>query len=157
MVHDKKGGSTLAKVLDRLQQELIDSLQGEKIVSLITTDKDTNKPNLSIVSWLVAHQDGKTIKFALGHNAESAFNIMENSNLILGVYGADSCYSINGKGTVSDVITKSMKYRVVTVAIDSVEDVMFYGGKLTKEPEYVKTYDEELAKKLDSEVYELLK
>ncbi|MCM3616487.1 pyridoxamine 5'-phosphate oxidase [Sutcliffiella horikoshii] len=141
---------------DSLNEQLIDLLQGEKIVSLITTDKDTNKPNLSIVSWLVA-LDGNTIKFALGHKAESAFNIDKNPELILGVVGAGSCYSINGRGTVSDVIDKTMKYRVVTVEVDSVEDVIFYGGKVTQEPDYVKTYDADLAKKLDEEVYTLLK
>ncbi|TYS70816.1 pyridoxamine 5'-phosphate oxidase [Sutcliffiella horikoshii] len=140
-----------------LSKELVELLQGEKIVSLITTDKDSNKPNLSIVSWLVAHEDGKTIKFALGHKAESAFNIQENPELILGVVGAGSCYSINGKGSVSEVIDKTMKYRVVTVEVESVEDVIFYGGKITQEPDYVKTYDEDLAKKLDEEVYALLK
>lgn len=140
-----------------LNEQLIELLQGEKIVSLITTDKDTKKPNLSIVSWLVAHEDGKTIKFALGHKAESAFNIQENPDLILGVVGAGSCYSINGKGSVSEVIDKTMKYRVVTVEVETVEDVIFYGGKITQEPDYVKTYDEELAKKLDEEVYALLK
>ncbi|MDX5475764.1 MAG: pyridoxamine 5'-phosphate oxidase [Bacillaceae bacterium] len=147
----------MPKSEDKLNQSLIDLLQGEKIVSLITTDSNTNKPNLSIVSWLVAHQDGKTIKFALGHKAESAFNIEKNPELILGVIGAGSCYSINGKGTVSDVIDKTMKYRIVTVDVESVEDVIFYGGKITAEPEYEKTYDEELAKKLDEEVYEMLK
>ena len=147
----------MPKAEDKLNQSLIDLLQGEKIVSLITTDSNTNKPNLSIVSWLVAHQDGKTIKFALGHKAESAFNIEKNPDLILGVIGAGSCYSINGKGSVSDVIDKTMKYRIVTVDVESVEDVIFYGGKITGEPEYEKTYDADLAKKLDDEVYEMLK
>lgn len=82
----------------------------------------------------------------MGHKAESAFNIQQNPELILGVYGDGSCYSINGKGTVSDVIDKTMKYRIVTVEVEAVEDVIFYGGKITQEPDYVKTYDEELAK-----------
>ncbi|WP_223700438.1 pyridoxamine 5'-phosphate oxidase family protein [Sutcliffiella deserti] len=147
----------MARVETKLNQQIIDLLQGEKIVSLITTDKKTNKPNLSIVSWLVAHQDGKTIKFALGHKAESAFNIEDNPELILGVIGAGSCFSINGTGTVSEVIDKTMKYRIVTVEVTSVEDVIFYGGQVTQEPDYVKTYDAELARKLDEEVYEMLK
>ncbi|WP_096154841.1 pyridoxamine 5'-phosphate oxidase family protein [Bacillus sp. FJAT-45066] len=147
----------MPKAEEKLNQSLIDLLQGEKIVSLITTDSKSNKPNLSIVSWLVAHQDGKTIKFALGHKAESAFNIEKNPDLILGVIGAGSCYSINGKGTVSDTIDKTMKYKIVTVEVESVEDVIFYGGKITSEPNYEKTYDAELAKKLDDEVYEMLK
>jgi hypothetical protein len=34
---------------------------------------------------------------------------------------------------------------------------MFYGGKVTVEPKYEKTYNPELAKKLDQEVYELFR
>ena len=50
-----------------------------------------------------------------------------------------------------------MKLRVVTVEVESVEDVMFYGGKVTTEPQYEKTYKKELAEKLDSEVYGVLR
>lgn len=71
--------------------------------------------------------------------------------------GAGSCYSIKGQASVSDIIEKTMKYRVVTVKVESYEDVIFYGGKITVEPEYVKTYNADLAKKLDTEVYEMLK
>jgi hypothetical protein len=141
---------------DGLSQDLIDLLQGEKIVSLVTMDETTKKPHLSIVSWLVAHQGGKTIKFALGHKGTSVSNIQANPEITLGVIGAGSCYSIKGIATVSDVIVKTMKYRVVTVEVESVEDVIFYGGKITVEPEYIKTYKKALAEKLDKEVYEML-
>lgn len=49
-----------------------------------------------------------------------------------------------------------MKLCVVTIDIEEVDNVMFYGGKVTVEPEYEKTYNAKLAKKLDTEVYELL-
>lgn len=147
----------MIKTNTQLSQDLITLLQGEKIVSLITIDSETGEPDLSIVSWLVAHPDGKTIKFALGHKAQSAKNIEKNPSVILGVIGAGSCWSIRGKGAVSDIIEKTMKLRVVTVNVESVEDVIFYGGKITVEPAYEKTYNPELAKKLDEEVYELLK
>ncbi|MCA1030284.1 pyridoxamine 5'-phosphate oxidase [Bacillus timonensis] len=140
-----------------LSKELIELLQGEKIVSLITMDETTKEPNLSIVSWLVAHSNGKVIKFALGHKGTSVNNILANPKITLGVTGAGSCYSIKGNASISDVIEKTMKYRVVTVDIKEVEDVIFYGGKVTVEPEYVKTYNEDLAKKLDEEVYGMLK
>lgn len=143
--------------MEKLSPELVQLLQGEKIVSLITTDKELNKPQLSVVSWLVANQEGTQIKFALGHKASSALNIMQNPDVILGAIGAESCYAIHGQATVSDIIEKTMKLRVVTVEVQSVEDVIFYGGKITTEPDYVKTYDAELAKKLDEEVYGLLK
>jgi hypothetical protein len=50
-----------------------------------------------------------------------------------------------------------MKLRIVTVKVEAVEDVIFYGGKITAEPTYEKNYNPELAKKLDTEVYALLR
>ncbi|RSK27232.1 pyridoxamine 5'-phosphate oxidase [Bacillus sp. HMF5848] len=146
----------MANTESSLSKELIDVLQGEKIVALITLDEKTREPHLSAVSWLKAHSDGKTIKFALGHKGTSVTNIQANPEVTFGVIGAGGYYSIKGKATISDVIEKSMKYRVATVNIEEVENVIFYGGKITVEPEYEKTYGEELAKKLDQEVYDLL-
>lgn len=147
----------MPKTEEKIHEELVESQQGEKIVSLVTTDAETNEPDLSVISWLVAHPGGQIVKFAVGHKANSAKNIQVNPHVILGVIGDGSCYSIKGKATVSDVIEKTMKLRVVTVQVEAVEDIIFYGGKITKEPEYEKTYDPELAKKLDDEVYSLLK
>jgi hypothetical protein len=64
---------------------------------------------------------------------------------------------VRGSAIVSDVMELTMKLCVVTIEIDAVENVMFYGGKVTVEPEYEKTYNPVLAKKLDTEVYQLLK
>lgn len=145
------------KTADRLSNDLINLLQGEKIVSLISLDAETKMPNLTTISWLRAHPNGKVIKFALGHKGESVSNIIANPEVTLGVIGAGSCYSIKGTATISDIVEKTMKYRIVTVEIESVEDVIFYGGKVTVEPEYIKTYNADLAKKLDDEVYAMLK
>ena len=143
--------------LDRLSAELTSSLQGEKMVSMITIDAKTKLPQLSVVSWVYANPNGTQIKVALGHKASSINNIRSNPNMILGVIGAGSCFEIRGTGSVSNVIERTMKFCVVTIEIDAVENVMFYGGKVTVEPEYEKTYSPELAKKLDTEVYELLR
>lgn len=141
----------------KLNNELIDLLQGEKIVSLITKDVKTGQSDLAMISWVVANPAGDRINFAIGHNASSARNIQNDPSVILGVIGAGSCFAIKGKGEVSDIIEKTIKMRVVSVEIESVEDVMFYGGKVTTEPEYEKTYNKELAEKLDNEVYSLLR
>ncbi|MCQ6277403.1 pyridoxamine 5'-phosphate oxidase family protein [Bacillus sp. V3B] len=139
-----------------LTSKLIDLLQGEKIVSLITNDEKTGQPDLAMISWVVANSRGDRINFAIGHNASSAKNIQTDPNVILGVIGAGSCFSIKGKGKVSDIIEKTIKVRVVSVEIESVEDVMFYGGKVITEPAYEKTYNKSLAEKLDNEIYSLL-
>ena len=83
--------------------------------------------------------------------------LKSNPNVVLGFIGAGSSFSIKGKGKVSDIIEKTIKIRIVSVEIESVEDVMFYGGKVTTEPAYEKTYNKELAEKLDNEVYGVLR
>ncbi|PFO06286.1 pyridoxamine 5'-phosphate oxidase [Bacillus sp. AFS076308] len=147
----------MTKTLDRLSTELASSLQGEKMVSLITVDADTKLPQLSVVSWVNANPVGTQIKIALGHKASSITNIQSNPTVIVGMIGEGSCYSVRGRATVSEVFEKTMKLCVVTIDIEEVENVMFYGGKVTVEPEYEKTYNPDLAKKLDIEVYELLR
>jgi hypothetical protein len=146
----------MTKTLDRLSPELASSLQGEKMVSLITVDAETKLPQLSVVSWVNANPEGTQIKVALGHKASSITNILNNPTVIVGMIAEGSCYSVRGRAAVSEVIEKTMKFCVVTIDVEEVENVMFYGGKVTVEPEYEKTYNPELAKKLDTEVYELL-
>lgn len=145
------------KEQNKLNEELVNLLQGEKMVSLITIDENTGLPDLTTISWVLADTTGERVNFAIGHNAASAKNIQKNPNVVLGVIGAGSVFSIKGKGEVSDVIEKTMKMRVVNVEVESVEDVMFYGSKVTVEPKYEKTYKKELAEKLDNEVYEVLR
>lgn len=141
---------------DRLPKELISSLQGETMISLITMNAETKRPQLSVVSWVHPTTDGTMIKIALGHKASSIDNIRSNSSVVLGVIGAGSCYSVEGKASVSEIKELTMKLCVVTIEVETVENVMFYGGKVTGEPTFEKTYNKDLAIKLDSEVYELL-
>lgn len=141
---------------DKLTADLISSLQGESMVSLITMNTETNLPQLSVVSWVDPSADGSRIKVALGHKASSLDNIRRNPNVVLGVIGAGSCYSVQGKASVSEIKELTMKLCVVTIEVVTVENVMFYGGKITTEPAYEKTYNKDLAIKLDTDVYELL-
>jgi hypothetical protein len=139
-----------------LSTDLISSLQGETMVSLITVNGETKLPQLSVVSWVYPTPDGTTIRVALGHKASSIDNIQSNPNVVLGVIGAGSCYSVQGKASVSEIKELTMKLCVVTIKVEAVENVMFYGGKVTTEPAFEKTYNKDLAIKLDTEVYELL-
>ena len=143
--------------MNRLNQELINFLQGERIVSLITIDNELGRPIVTNVSWLIAQPDGKTIKIAIGHNASSVKNIQYNPQVILNVIGPDVTYEIVGKAHVSEIQKGAIKYRIITVEVESIDDNMFYGGKITGVPEYTKTYDAELAKKIDNEIYGSMK
>lgn len=147
----------MTKIQDRLSPDLIDFLQGERIVSLITLKSDTKKPTVSTISWLIAEESGQRIKFAMGHKASSIDNILADPYIVLHVVGPDNCYEITGNASVSETFKGTMSYRVVTVDIESVENVMFYGGKVNTVPTYEKTYNLELAKKLDDEIYARLR
>ncbi|MFD1737076.1 pyridoxamine 5'-phosphate oxidase family protein [Bacillus salitolerans] len=145
----------MAKTFDTLPQLLIDDLRKEVIVSLITVTAE-NEAQVSAVSWLLPSEDGKKIAIAVGHKGSSISNLEKNPNVTLGVLAVDTYYSIKGKASVSEIIEKTMKYRVITIEITEVEDAMFYGGKVVQLPKYKKTYDATLAEKLDNEVHELL-
>jgi hypothetical protein len=146
----------MGKTVNALSPELVHCLQGEKIVSCVTVNAEHGKPDLDVISWVLAGPGGDQIKIAVGHKATIASNIEKDPSVILGIIGLGSCYAVKGKAEVSEIVEKTMKFRVVTVQVESVEDIIFYGGKITVEPEYVKTYDKELAEKLDREIYGFL-
>jgi hypothetical protein len=145
----------MPKTFDSLPDFLIEALKKEVIVSLITITPDQDA-QVSAVSWLLPSEDGKKVGIATGHKGTSISNLQQNPNITLGVIANESYYSIKGTATVSDIEEKTMKYRVITVDVKEVEDVIFYGGKVVQEPSYEKTYDPKLAEKLDNEVHELL-
>jgi hypothetical protein len=145
----------MAKTFNALPEALIETLKKEVIVSLITVTPD-NTPDVSAVSWLLPSDDGKKVGIAVGHKGQSMSNLQKNPSITLGFFADESYYSIKGMASVSEIIEKTMKYRVITVDVKEVEDVIFYGGKVTQQPTYEKTYDPQLAEKLDNEVHELL-
>ncbi|WP_246939383.1 pyridoxamine 5'-phosphate oxidase family protein [Bacillus pinisoli] len=145
----------MAKTFDALPEALVETLKKEVIVSLITVNEHNN-PEVSAVSWVLSSEDGKKIGIAVGHKGSSMSNVQQNPNVTLGFFADESYYSVKGTGTVSEIIEKTMKYRVITVDVKEVEDVIFYGGKVTQQPAYEKTYDAQLAEKLDNEVHEIL-
>lgn len=146
----------MAKAETVLSPALVGMLQGENIVSLITIDKDTKQPQLSVVSWVRATEDGKQVKIATGHKGTSLDNIAADPYVVLGITGPESCYAVKGAASFGGIIEGHMKYRIITVDVEEVEEVMFYGGRITAIPRYEKTYNADLVKKLDDEVHALL-
>ncbi len=145
----------MAKNYQEIPKDVIETLKKEVIVSLITITPE-NIAQVSAVSWLLPSEDGKKVAIAVGHKGSSISNLQQNSNVSLGFFANETYFSIQGTASISEIIEKTMKYRVITVDVKEVEDVIFYGGKVVQEPTYEKTYDAALATKLDNEVHELL-
>ncbi|MFC4770269.1 pyridoxamine 5'-phosphate oxidase family protein [Effusibacillus consociatus] len=146
------------KVVTELSQDLVNFLQGEKLVFLHTTDFETGAPNVAAISWLLAISP-KVIRFAVDPRSRIVSNIKKDGRVSVAVLGPDSCYSISGvaKADTENLEGVALKMIKVEIAIDEVRDVMFYGAKLLAEPKYEKTYDPKLAEKYDTEVYTALK
>ncbi|MET3289080.1 UNVERIFIED_CONTAM: hypothetical protein ABID98_001650 [Brevibacillus sp. OAP136] len=100
----------------------------------------------------------KTVRFAIDAKSEFVSMLENDPNLVLTFIGVESVYSINGKATVKSRQTEgtTLKLAVLEVDVEEVRDIMFYGGKVVTEPAFIKTYNAELAKKLDQEVKDVI-
>lgn len=153
-----KGISMAENVITELSRELLDFLQGEKLILLHTTDHETGVPNVAAISWALA-LNPKLIRFAIDPRSRVVANINKDSRVSLVSIGPKSTYSISGtaKADTQNLEGVALKMIKVDVTVDEVRDIMFYGAKLSAEPAYVKTYDPKLAGKYDSEVYTALR
>ncbi|WP_168188829.1 hypothetical protein [Thermoflavimicrobium daqui] len=147
----------MGKPIEELSPDMISLIQGNTIVLLNIVHKENERVYTTALSWVYA-MNGKTIRFAI--DAKSEFvKILENDpDLVLNFIGHESVYSVIGKATIKTRQTKgtTLKLAVLEVDVEEVRDIMFYGGKIVTEPLFIKTYNAELAVKLDREVKEVI-
>ncbi|EGL82473.1 pyridoxamine 5'-phosphate oxidase-related FMN-binding [Caldalkalibacillus thermarum TA2.A1] len=146
------------KVWQSLPDELFSLLQKERFVTLATIDHETGVPNVSAISWVYAPSKSE-VRIAVASRSRIVENIKANPSAVLNLIGAGSCYSIAGeaKVAVEKMDGVSIKLSRIDLAVKEVRDVMFYGARISVDPEYEKTYDKEAADKLDRQVLEALK
>lgn len=144
------------EVQNSLTPELQAYLEGEKLILLSTIDEDS-KPNVNAISWVKSYSE-KKIRFTVTNNSRIVQNIKNNPNVVFTVIGLETVYSINGKATILEEIMEGVNMRLskIEVEIEAIFESMFWGAKITQEPQYEKTYNPEKAKKLDEEVYAAL-
>ncbi|RNB54080.1 pyridoxamine 5'-phosphate oxidase family protein [Brevibacillus gelatini] len=145
-------------VSQTLSEDLFALLQKERFVTLGTVDHETGAPSLSSLSWALAVNSG-LIRFAVDNRSRILANIAKEPQVVLHLIGAGSSFAINGRATLKAERLEGvpLKLALVEIAIDSVRDVMFYGSRISVEPQYEKTYDKNAAAKLDNQVMTALK
>jgi uncharacterized pyridoxamine 5'-phosphate oxidase family protein len=146
------------QVEQKLIQPLFDALQKERFVTLSTVDFETGGPNVSAISWILAKTDEK-IYFAVDNRSRIVQNIQRNNQVVINMIVNESTYSISGEASVkTEKINEiPLKLALIEIAIKEVRDVMFYGSKITVEPEYDKTYDKAAATRLDNQVMDAMR
>lgn len=146
------------QVEPKLIKPLMEELQKERFVTLATIDFETGSPNVSAISWVLA-KDEETIYFAVDNRSRIVQNINHNSNVVINLIANESTYSISGSAGVKQEKLNDvpLKLALVEIKINEVRDVMFYGSKITAEPQYDKTYDKDAAARLDKQVMDAMR
>ncbi|PRO64759.1 pyridoxamine 5'-phosphate oxidase family protein [Alkalicoccus urumqiensis] len=141
-----------------LTEDLLHALQEEHYVTIATVDAEKGGPSVSAVSWIYA-SDEKTLRLAVDQKSRMIRNVSEEPQAAVTVIAEGSTYTISGRVKVKKESLEKvpLKLSLLEMGIQEVKDVMFYGARLTNEPKFEKTYDEEAAVKLDNQVMEALK
>lgn len=141
-----------------LMPVLFEELQQERFITVSTVDFETGGPNVSAISWVYAETEEK-ILFAVDSRSRIVKNIKTNPLVVLNIIANESSYSICGSAELKSERLKDVPINLslVSLSISEVRDVMFYGSKISVEPQYEKTYDQEAADRLDRQVIEAMK
>jgi len=145
------------EIPQQLSPELVQFFEGEKLVLLTTIESETKTPNVTAISWVKA-MDENHIRFSVTNNSRLYSNIKEDPNVVLTVIANETVYSIQGKASILEDTMEgvAIKLAKIEVEVTAVFESMFWGAKITQEPEYEKTYNPKKAKELDIQVYAAL-
>ncbi|MGF9908353.1 pyridoxamine 5'-phosphate oxidase family protein [Brevibacillus porteri] len=145
-------------VSQSLSEDLFNLLQKERFVTLGTVDHESGAPSLSSLSWTYA-VSADTIRFAVDNRSRILANIAKEPQVVLHLIGAGSSFAINGRASVKTDRLEGvpLKLAMAEIKIEAVRDIMFYGSRISVEPQYEKTYDKNAAAKLDNQVMTALK
>lgn len=149
----------MAETVSRsLSEELFALLQQERFITLGTIDHESGAPSLSSLSWTYA-PNVELIRFAVDNRSRILTNIAKEPQVVLHLIGAGSSFAINGKAVLKTERLEEvpLKLAMVEITIETVRDIMFYGSRISVEPQYEKTYDKNAAAKLDNQVMTALK
>lgn len=145
-------------VAKSLNEQLLPLLQQERFVLLSTIDQETGAPCMNAISWVYAANE-TSIFFAVDNRSRIVQNIKANQQVTLTMIGGGSVFAITGNAFIEaeNMQGVPLKLAKVVVSIVEVRDVMFYGSRISVEPDYEKTYDKQAAEKLDQQVMTALK
>ena len=148
----------MAEVVTQLSPEMMAHLSSEKLVILTTIDAESGGPVTSAISWVYAPNE-RTVRFAVDARSRIAGNVRANPKVNVAVFADGSVKTVYGTAGIVQEKMEGVPFALVCIDIEveAVRDAMFYGAKITVEPQYEKTYDKRAAEKLDNQVFEAMK
>lgn len=144
----------MAETMTTLPEALYSQMKGEKFVLLHTIDAESHIPTSSAISWIRAFSPTQ-LRLAVDKRSRLIANMTTHEGVTLTVFAAGTVYAISGKAklkaeTMDEV---PIKLSCFEIQVEHVREAMFYGARITSEPEYEKTYDLRAAEKLDNQVF----
>lgn len=148
----------MSKVTAELSTEMMEQLQGQNLVFLNVVNKQTGDIYSTVLSWVYA-VNPTAIRFAIDAKSDFVRILQDDPRLVMNFIAAETIYSVKGKAAVKVAQTEglTLKMALLEVQVEEIRDIMFYGGKIVTQPAFVKTYKEDLIKKLDDEMRTALK
>jgi len=148
----------MAEVLTSLPETMFDQLQHENFVLLHTVDEESGGPTSSAISWIYAVDRGK-LRFALDGRSRLITNLQACPEVSVTLFGGGSVHAVYGRARIVASKLEGVPFALACVDIEvtAVRDAMFYGARLSVQPEYEKTYDKRAADRLDGQVFEAMK
>ncbi|MCD7033942.1 pyridoxamine 5'-phosphate oxidase family protein [Metabacillus sp. GX 13764] len=146
------------KVETKLIEPLFQAFQKERFVTVSTIDHETGAPHVAAISWVYA-PDASRLYAALDSRSRIVENIKKHPAAAVSVLANESSYCIIGNTYVKleRLEEVPLKLSLIELSISEVRDVMFYGSRISVEPQYEKTYDEKAASRLDQQVFAAMK
>lgn len=141
-----------------LSDALFAALQNESFVLLHTIDAETGSPTSNAISWVYA-PNAATLRFAIDGRSRLVANLAARPDVSVTLFAGGSVHAVYGRAALVKDGLDDVPFRLVCydIAIDAVRDAMFYGARLSTQPEYEKTYDKRAADKLDGQVFAAMK
>jgi hypothetical protein len=152
------GIAHMSEIVTVLSPKLISQLQQESLVLLSTIDSEFGGPVTNAISWVYA-PDEKTVRFAVDGRSRIVANVRANGLANVSLFADGSVHAVYGKARVVKDALEEVPFALVCIDIEveAVRDAMFYGARISVEPEYEKTYDKRAAEKLDNQVFAAMK
>lgn len=147
----------MGKAESQLSAKQVEALQGQTVVFVSVIHPESKQVYTTALSWVFATNE-KTIRFAVDSKSEMVTILESDPHITLSFIADESAYAVSGHASVKVRKTESLtlKMALIEIAVQEVRDIMFYGGKIVQAPTFIKTYNADLAKKLDEEMKDAL-
>lgn len=148
----------MAETATVLNEQLYSILQKETFVILNTVDAETGAPGVNAISWVYA-KDPATIRFAVDGRSRIIANVKANPNVAVSFFATGTFHAVYGEARIVTEELQDVPFKLtcIDIHIREVRDAMFYGARVSVQPEYEKTYDKRAADKLDGQVFDAMR